>query len=310
MNAAPDSAPVEGGSLPPPSPGALLRLARERAGLAVDDLAAQLKLARNTLEALERDDFAGLSEPVYVRGYYRKIAKTLGIPDKELLEAYAAHHPAHAVPVRAQPLPLAGGVDAGISRRAQSQGLLTAGVIVVLSVGLVMLFSEPQRTTKLPRPAPAAPVSQPAAEPAPAVAEPGAVTDAPTATQAGSGASVAAVPVSTAAPAPAPAADTTPAPASEPAAAPAAASQPPPANPTQIVLQFTESSFVRVEDSRGRTLLIGLVRGGENPVLDGQPPYTVFLGNARNVKVFRNGQAVDFSADINAQNETARFTVP
>ena len=55
---------------------------------------------------------------------------------------------------------------------------------------------------------------------------------------------------------------------------------------------------------------MGLVRGGERHALDGAPPYTVFLGNAQNVKVFYGGAAVDFSAHINAQNDTARFTVP
>ncbi len=94
--------------------------------------------------------------------------------------------------------------------------------------------------------------------------------------------------------------------------APAATEAPPAAagTPNQLVLEFSEASFVRVEDSRGKTLAIGLVRGGERHALDGQPPYTVFLGNAQNVKVFFGGQPVDFSAHVNRQNDTARFTVP
>jgi cytoskeleton protein RodZ len=88
--------------------------------------------------------------------------------------------------------------------------------------------------------------------------------------------------------------------------APAAA----PAAPHQLLLEFSEASFVRVEDSRSRTLAIGLVRGGERQALEGTPPYTVFLGNAQNVKVHFGGAPVDFSAHINRQNDTARFTVP
>lgn len=69
-------------------PGQRIREAREHAGLGVAELATQLRLARGTLEALERDDFQTLSQPVYVRGYYRKCAKALQIPEADLLGAY------------------------------------------------------------------------------------------------------------------------------------------------------------------------------------------------------------------------------
>ena len=261
-----------------PSPGALLRQARQRAGLGAEDLAGQLKLAKGTLEALERDDFAALSEPVYVRGYYRKIAKVLPIAESELIDAYNARtKPAPAKqPLRR--LPLAGGVAAGTSRHSRGPGL---GLVIVALVGAGILFALATRepTQRLagtrgsaavppPAPATAAPVT-----PAPAAAAaPGAMLESP---------------------------------AGAPAGAEAAGEA-----PNQLVLEFSEASFVRVEDSRGKTVKIGLVRGGERHALEGQPPYTVFLGNARNVKVFFRGNAVDFSSHINRQNDTARFTVP
>ena len=71
-------------------PGRLVREARERARLSTEDLAAQIKLARVTLDAIERDDFAQLNEPVYVRGYYRKLAKVLPVTEAELISAYEA----------------------------------------------------------------------------------------------------------------------------------------------------------------------------------------------------------------------------
>ena len=69
-------------------PGRLIRLARERARLGLPELAGLTKLAPATLEALERDDFSVLNEPVYVRGYYRKCAKALSMSEQELLSAY------------------------------------------------------------------------------------------------------------------------------------------------------------------------------------------------------------------------------
>lgn len=264
---------------PPPSPGALVRQARERAGMAADELATQIKLAKNTLDALERDDFAALSEPVYVRGYYRKIAKVLPVSEAELLAAYNARTAsarggaAKARPA-AQRIPLAGGVDAGATRRPHGQGIGLAIVVVVVA-GLMFLLADKNSSSRFAKPAPAAPAEEPAAPPVTAPDSPAAE---------------------------APAAATTVAPDAGPAL--------PSAVPSQLVLEFSESSFVRVEDSRNKTLAIGLVRGGERQTLDGTPPYSVFLGNAQNVKVYFSGRPVDFAAHINSQNDTARFTVP
>lgn len=277
---------------PSPSPGTLLRQARERAGLGPEDLAGQLKLAKGTLEALERDDFAALSEPVYVRGYYRKIAKVLPVAEADLINAYNARikPPATAAPLRR--LPLAGGVAAGTSRHSRGPGVgLVVGGIVIAGILVALMTREPPK--RLGDSRAAARAEAPASTPAPQPAAP-ATVDAPAPASAQT---------------PATAADAQPA--TAPATAAPAASPPPVAVvPNQLVLEFSEASFVRVEDNQGKTLRIGLVRGGERHALDGQPPYTVFLGNARNVKVFFGGSPVDFSAHINAQNDTARFTVP
>lgn len=297
-------AAAEPAATPLPSPGTLLRQARERAGLGAEDLAGQLKLAKGTLEALERDDFAALTEPVYVRGYYRKLAKVLGVPESELIAAYNARsQPAPAAPAMRR-IPLAGGVAAGASRQSRGQGLwlIVVGAIVLVAIGFALTERQPPK-----RLAEAAPAAAPAATPEAPAAEP-VTADAAAPAPASAASSPAPAGTATeASPAPASAA-----PGAVPVpAAPAPATAPAPAAaPNQLVLEFTEASFIRVEDSRSRTLAIGLVRGGERQVLDGQPPYTVFLGNAQNVKASFGGAPVDFSAHINRQNDTARFTVP
>jgi len=283
-NAAPAGGPADAAA--PLRPGALLRQARERAGLGVEDLAGQLKLAKNTLEALERDDFETLKEPVYVRGYYRKIAKVLPIAESELLAAYEAHgskKPAAAKPMPPR-IPLAGGVAAGTSRRVQGPGVGLA-VLVVAALGLLLLLVDgkppPQRLKESP---PAHAAAEAPAAVAPAASVP------PSAAHAAAGEPAAASGITSA----------------SSSAAPAAAGE----SPTQLVLEFGEPTFVRVEDNRNKTLAIGLARAGEKQVLDGQPPYTVFLGNAQKVSVTFHGQKVDFSHHVNQQNDTARFTVP
>ncbi|MGH8442392.1 MAG: helix-turn-helix domain-containing protein, partial [Nevskiaceae bacterium] len=247
----------------------ILRQARERAGLGADDLAGQLKLAKGTLEALERDDFEMLSEPVYVRGYYRKIAKVLPVAESELINAYNARTKPKPVTVAQQlrRVPLAGGVAAGTSRHSQGPGI---GVILLVIVALGVLIAL--------------------------------VTREPTQRLATTGSAERARP-------PAPAPQTAPVVAAEtPAPAVAPAAPAPDAAPNQLVLEVSEPSYVRVEDSRNKMLAIGLVR--ERQAYEGAPPYTVFIGNAQNVKVFYGGTPVDFSAHVDAQNDTARFTVP
>ena len=213
----------------------------------------------------------------------------LPVAESELIGAYNARtrSPAPTTPLRR--LPLAGGVAAGTSRHSRGPGPLVI-VAAIVGIGIVVALATREPPQRLAKPTSAtAPVVAPAPQPAQPVAPSPEVT----------------------APAPAPAVSP-PAPATAPAAAGAAAPAPaaPVAAPNQLVLEFSEASFVRVEDSRNKTLAIGLVRGGERHALDGVPPYTVFLGNAQNVKVFYGGAAVDFSAHVNRQNDTARFTVP
>lgn len=308
------------------SPGALIRRARERARLAPEELAAQTKLARNVLDALERDDFNTLNEPVYVRGYYRKCAKVLEIPERDLINAYET-----TVAPRAPALPaklrLASGTDLGNNNR------LPVSFAAMFAVGAVILCAliwfargEPSNAVPptvsakadamTPENAPHASVPPPAEEsvtPAateltPAASAPVAMTPAPTQTTALTPVPVAMTPAAPAASAPAP--SITPTPAVTPAIAAVAAA--PTATPAPgaitLSLTFTITSWARVDDASGKTLLNGLMRSGEKQNLSGAAPFTVFLGNAPGVKAAVNGKNVEL-AKYTAANNTARFTL-
>ncbi len=56
---------------PAPTAGMILAQAREAAGLTIDDIAMQLKLAPRQVVAIERDDFAGLPGRTFIRGFTR-----------------------------------------------------------------------------------------------------------------------------------------------------------------------------------------------------------------------------------------------
>jgi len=282
------------------TPGAMIRVARERARLTLEEFASQTKLSKHTLEALERDDYAHLLEPVYVRGYYRKCAKVLNIPEEALISAYAARVQPR-VPVPPAKLRLASGGDLGETRRLPLQLSVLAPIIAIVAcVVLWRMFVRSEQQSLPPSvgvplvPTPSQPAtgSDPLSHLQPA-GEGSAITQAPLPSTP--------PPVDAGASSPSAA---TPAPGSVAAPQPAAV-----AGATSLSLSFNAVSWARVEDSRGKSLLSGVISAGSQQVLDGVPPYSVFLGNAPGVKVQFGGQPLDISGYVK-ENSTARFTVP
>lgn len=82
-------------------PGARLRSAREAHELGIQAAAESLGVPGYVLEALEGNDWERLEAPVYVRGYLRKYARLLGLPEDEIVSAYEASANPHDPDVRA-----------------------------------------------------------------------------------------------------------------------------------------------------------------------------------------------------------------
>lgn len=68
------------------SPGARLAAARNAAGWTVEQVAAQLKITRHQVLAIEADDYNSLPAPAIIRGFVRTYAKLLRIDSAPLLE--------------------------------------------------------------------------------------------------------------------------------------------------------------------------------------------------------------------------------
>ena len=92
-----EAQPARGG-VPEPEAfgaGAQLRAAREAAGLSLDQVAQQLKLAPRQVRALEEENFGMLPGRTFTRGFMRNYARLLNL-DPDLLVAHlpdAAHAP-------------------------------------------------------------------------------------------------------------------------------------------------------------------------------------------------------------------------
>ena len=313
---APEEVPADSVS-PVRSPGAMIRAARERTRISVEELASQIKLARPTLEALERDDFNQLLEPVYVHGYYRKCAKVLGLSDTELIEAYRSRAMPKQ-PSAPSKLRLASGTELGSDNRLPVPMAIAAAVLAsffcVFVWNMLKTSQDIPPPVALPVPPPVMPLPEPVTDPLAVPADPAAAAVVDPAT--GTAIPPASATATPAAPA-APASPTSPAPLPAPAAASPAAATAAPAAPAVVsnapdgsaVLNFSNTSWVRVDDSTGRTMLNGLLHAGDRQLLKGKLPFTVFLGNAPAVAVEFEGRPVDF-AGLVTDNLTARFNLP
>lgn len=281
------------------SPGATIRNARNRAGLSLEELASRTRLTRQTLESMEADAFDQLLEPVYVRGYYRKCARILEIPEQPLIDSYdRLYTPPPKVPP--QRLRLASGGDLGSSPRVSSRLAILAPLAAVAIISVVWML----RDGSSPGTPDTVQLIEPGIVEAPGMAADPTILDST-------------VPVDPASPSPS---GFSPDPSAIPADPAAAAAVPglpvdpaPPPAPvpvgTQLVLEFDSISWARVEDATGKSLLSGVISAGEKQTLDGKPPYSVFLGNAPGVRVQFGGLSLDLKPYVKS-NSTARFSVP
>ena len=78
------------------SPGAMLRTARESAGMSVEQVADKLHLLQSVVNSLEKDCYDRIRGETFVRGYLRNYARLLGIDADEVLSQVAVREPCTA----------------------------------------------------------------------------------------------------------------------------------------------------------------------------------------------------------------------
>lgn len=275
------------------SPGAMLREAREAAGLSLDMMSSQVRLNLMTLMAMESDDFVTLSEPVYVRGYYRKCAQVLGLPVDEVVAAYEriARPRAPALPAK---LPLVPGGEIAAGGSGLLRWLAVAVVLLTLAAAAGWWLLRETGTTTV------SPVTLPATSVAPRVDGDGDTTLPAAAAPAAPDAGLAAAPDDAGVAADEAAADPV---LPEPVAATVADA------PGQLRLELVEASWVRVTDADQRNLVNGLHDAGRVFELTGTPPLQVRLGNAPGVRLRYQGRDIDLG-DHTGRNRTALLQLP
>jgi cytoskeleton protein RodZ len=267
--------------------GARLHKAREIAAISVNEVADELHLDRDIILAMEAEDFAVLGAPVFVKGHLRSYARLLNLPEDEIVGSYHGSEPEH---------------DEFRTRSAQtvvksganlSNFVLMVILTIIVLIGVIYFVAgdeevEQQDFIEIP---PAATQLEQAEQ------EPGEPPD------------VEREPVIMVQPV---AAEESVAAATAPESGPAAeVVQPAPQPESQMVslrLEFSAECWVEISDSQ-RRLLYGLEKEGVTRVLDGVPPFRLFLGNTEAVALSIEGQSYEVPRAVRTRNNTARFAI-
>ena len=271
----------------PISVGSRLCEARGHLGLSVADVESRLKFASRQIEALEADNYSDMPEMSFVRRFVRSYAKLLKLDPEPLLAALpvaSVQTSLHTTSIEVE-MPLKGNK---VGRRLKIIWLLTVPVIVaVFWVFFVWLnHREPivvhtattVESVKLPE-AIFSPVSGVKPVPSHDVVVTSSQEQVAPVREVADVASVQSSAV---------------------AASGMEADTGRMAKQLAIVnLQFKERSWVKITDYEGKILLSKIKPGGSEQQLEGRPPFSVEIGNARGVRLYYRGKPVELTPYYN-----------
>ena len=324
---------------PLPTPGTILKLAREQRGMSQQDVAHRLNLRISLIRDIEQDRFDQKTASTFTRGYLKTYARFVGTDEQAVLAAYdrlglkdqqysemysfsgrtqreASEHRVRFISwVLFIGLAGLGGTWWWLQPAEEPvpTAINEAGQLVVKAIDTAVLAdksSAAKATKDVVSSASATAITSGAEETTETSADLPVITDnegqEPTvlsstaAEQEPEQTSV--VPAAI----PAVSAATT--------TAPVAASS---AVPTEVAvdasvalqLHFTASCWLRVADASGKSLFEGTKNAGDKVNVSGKEPFSLTIGAPRAVSVYFHGQAVDMSSYIR-QGVVARYKLP
>ena len=306
--------------------GSELQRAREARGLALSEVAQQLKFAPRQLEALEQDRFDLLPGGTFARGMVRNYARLLRIDPEPLVRRVADRYEAPDANNLAaryrQTVPFSDS-----ARRSTFVYLALSLAVLALGAGVAwQWYHDRNRSASLARAQAAAetPRLSPSEAPRPvaAKAEATPAEAGPRAQNAKPKAQEARPKAQEAKPkAPAEGAKMAPvevAAAKADAATPdiekaAAKPKPPPVAKVapgvhRLVIRCEEEAWIEVRDANDRALVSSLNPAGAQRIVQARGPLTLVIGNARHVQILHNDQPLDLAPYTKV--ETARLLLP
>jgi len=283
--------------------GQRLQTARRALNMSRQDVARELRLGVEIITALEEEDFEALGAPIFVTGYLKNYTRLVKIPPEPVLAAYSQVQVESPRLIADTIRPQTGAYSKIMVRMASLLIILTlvAGLVSWYQSSDFSLFDSngslatpeqlPATVAPLPEVSPETETVEPVAEVSTEVAGVEIVASEPPEVITEPAEKVAAVieaqPEITL-PEPAPV-------------------EPPPevVEGIELTLIFYADSWTEVTDNTGKRLVYDLWRAGKEKTVYGQPPFSVFIGNASGVEIKYNGALYDFSTYSN--KNLARF---
>lgn len=291
--------------------GETLRFEREKQGLGIDQLAAEIRVRPAVLAAIESGETANLPR-VYLKGYVRRYAQRLGISPTEIEDRIGAV-PASEPPVQSvfsERLPR----DRSERWFKATSYLLASGLVIALAWQFTTEAVRFSQGDSLPRSG----TDDAARQPAPAGFDDrpdgaaGTAADTgerPDAAKSHLRASIASMqPARTSQQRRSLAEGAWAAVGSQSGEADApAAPDADPTGATELMIATSADSWVEIVDGTGERIEMDLLRAGTRRSYDGTPPYRLLLGRASSIELSFNGEPVDLGP--HTRGNVARVTL-
>ena len=287
--------------------GQELAAAREARGLAISDVAQQLKFAPRQLEALEQEQFEALPGATVTRGMLRNYARLLKLDPEPLVQRIAGRFgtpDANRLAARYdQPVPFSDGA------RRSTFVYLAMSVGVLLLVGGVAYEWHQERTAanKRTNVARAQPSPPPETAPREAQPAPAPVASAPVPVEP----AVAAPPITpkiTAPERPQEKTKTQERTTQERTFVSTVPASSLPPGRYRLVVRTEGEAWIEIRDSADRMLVSSLTPPGTERVIRGKPPYSLVIGNASQVSITYDDKPVNLAP--HTRQDVARLTLP
>ena len=283
--------------MPDPSVGTQLRAGRERVGLSVDDVARALKLSNRQVESLEQDDWASLPGKTMIRGFVRNYARLVDLDGQGLMSALEGM----AMP-KSPELRGAEGTPVSMPKEGKSDRKdvlrVLAGLLILILALVAYFFLPPdlwQSTVQAIKDASQSNVAT--------VVD--AAPDVPPVTPDTTVPVEQVEPVTPQQPVVVPEAASEPAPEVQAPESPAAEVEAPVSS--ALTFSFAQPSWVEVRDRNGQVIFSQMNPAGSQREVQGQPPFSMVIGNAAHVTLHYKGNAVDLSK--RSKDDVARLTI-
>jgi cytoskeleton protein RodZ len=309
--------------------GQQLMLAREKAGMSIDEAARALNLKEETVEAIEDSALDKLPPVTFVQGYIRTYARLLGLSEEKILSEFEAEVP-HDLESELHPRS-----PSQVGTNSQTPVIKLVSVLVIVLAALVLFYAVysyyVERTERIEQSSQAADNEAMMQFPpeAPLIEQQSGITedDAPTAatqsafaedeeiqTEAG----VSLQPAEELQPEQAELAeevapevesvpDTAVSDVSIEEIMPAAKPQPITGGDI-LAVSAEQDSWAEIVDANDIQMFSGTIKAGRELNLTGQAPFEVFLGNAPGVSLSLNSISVDMAKYIR-YNNVAQFKI-